>query len=249
MSVVRHLRLKTNTILRVLFQGGWYYLMLLTSLGKKASINRFERRIYSQNGEDGILQYIFHKIGATNKFFVEVGAGDGIQCNTRFLKRLGWEGLQIDAYEQGDIKKHFVSTENVETILKRYKVPFDLDLLSIDIDGNDYWIWQAIVSYKPRVVMIEYNAMLGDKKSLVMPYNKRHNWNGSDYFGASLSALARLAKKKGYVLVGTNKTGVNAFFVERSLAGKHFLNGEVRQFYHAPGYALYPRSLKKFVKG
>src|SRR5688572_27173062 len=103
-----------------------------------ANFNDFERRVYSQNGEDGLMSFIFQQIGTTNQYFVEIGAGDGQECNTRYLKTLGWSGLQIDAEPAPGIFAHFITAENVEAILQEHQAPHEFDLLSIDVDGNDY---------------------------------------------------------------------------------------------------------------
>lgn len=248
MNQGHHLLLVADTLGRVIFQGLRYYFRLVMLRGQKQPIHLYERRIYSQNGEDGIIGYIFHKIGVTDKYFVEIGAGDGKQCNTRFLKRQGWSGIQIDAEKSPGIKQAFVDAGNVEALFKRYKVPEVFDLLSIDIDGNDYWIWKAIAVYEPRVVVIEYNAVVGARLSRVMPYNKHHRWDGTDYFGASLAALDGLSRKKGYRLVGTDTMGINAFFVKAESAEQYFTHSSVRELYHSPRYLIYPRSNRRMAK-
>lgn len=187
----------------------------------KARLNDFEMRMYSQNGEDGILQYIFHKIGAPYKHFVEIGMEDGTECNTRYLRELGWRGLGMDGnYESRWVKKEWVTRENVERLFHKYSVPKMFDLLSIDIDFNDYWVWKAITRYHPTVVVIEYNSAWGTKKKKVVRYNPKFTKpDGSGYFGASLSALVELGKQKGYRLVACDEKGINAFFVTKEKAG------------------------------
>lgn len=248
MKILKHSLLLLDTVIRAVVQGSRYYILLIWGWGRKMPIHLYERRIYSQNGEDGIIGYIFHKIGTTNRRYVEIGAGDGVQCNTRLLKRLGWSGIQIDGQKNTGIKQHFVRADNVEQILKQYAVPLQFDLLSIDIDGNDYWIWEAIKTYEPRVVVIEYNAMLGPKKAWTIPYRQKQVWDGTDYFGASLQALVKLGKKKGYRLIGTDSKGINAFFVMTKLADTYFLKEKATDLFHPPGYAVYPHSTKNFVK-
>lgn len=246
MTQIRHYWDLAHTLLRFGFQGLRYYLRPLLWGNKKVPIHYFERRVYSQNGEDGILGYIFHRIRTTNKVFVEIGAGDGLQCNTRFLRVRGWQGIQIDAVGSALVKHHFADRENIEKILKNYNISKAFDLLSIDIDGNDYWIWQAITHYRPRVVVIEYNAMMGSSSSVVMPYDSRHIWDGTEYFGASLAALVGLGRMKGYRLIGTDSQGVNAFFVESKLA-KLFATKTIEGLFHPPKYELYPPSKRKMI--
>jgi hypothetical protein len=113
-----------------------------------------------------------------------------------------------------------VTAENVEQIFESAGAPRQFDLLSIDIDGNDFWVWQSIAAYVPRVVAIEYNANLPLDATLVMPRDDGHTWDGTDYFGASLGAYEDLATEKGYRLIHTDSTGVNAFFVLRSEASR-----------------------------
>ena len=193
-----------------------------------------EARVYSQNGEDGLLLYIFSKIGTTDKSFVEFGVEDGRECNTANLSiNFGWNGLLMDCDEENvarakqfyrevassrvRVVQCFVTAENINHYLPKGSV----DLLSVDIDGNDYWVWKAIKVLDPRVVIIEYNAVLGVDKSLTVEYDPnfvRYRKHRSGYYhGASLAALTKLAGSKGYGLVGCESSGVNAFFVKKEL--------------------------------
>ena len=136
----------------------------------------------------------------------------------------------------------FVTVDNVLTLFKNAKIPKEFDLLSIDIDGNDYWIWQYLLSYKPRVVVIEYNASLGLSAEWVMKYNKSHKYDYTNYHGASLKSLEKLGQKLGYNLVGCSFSGVNAFFVRKDLVGRKFLEPFTSEnFYEPPRYYLYRR--------
>lgn len=134
------------------------------------------------------------------------------------------------------VVKTFITKDNIENILLQQNVPADLDLLSIDIDGNDFWVWQSISKYKPRVVVIEYNASFIPPQSWIMPYNENHHFDGRRYFGASLVAMNGLAQQKQYTLVGCDKMGVNAFFVRNDLINSHFLKESVDYFYSSPKY-------------
>jgi hypothetical protein len=200
-----------------------------------APLTARELRVSSQNGEDGVLQAIFALIGVGSAWFVEFGASTGQEGNCVLLAdRLRWSGLfaeaDPDAYEGLAAKyaaservvtrRELVSAENVEPLLASAGVPREFDLLSIDIDGNDYWVWQAIRAFRPRVVVIEYNASLPPAEQLVMPRDDRHAWDATDYFGASLGAYQALGAEKGYELVHTDSTGVNAFFVAGSEAAR-----------------------------
>ncbi len=184
-------------------------------------LERFERRKWSQGGEDGLLATLFDVIGPTNRFLVEFGCGDGSQCNGAALIRDGWQGLMMDGQvppRQSDllIQKEWISAETIVPLFKKYDVPKRFDLLSLDIDGNDYWVWKAI-PHRPRVVIIEYNGNLPPNPSVTIPYDPHFCWRGGDHYGASLGALAKLGEQKGYRLVYCTQAGVNAVFVDKSL--------------------------------
>ena len=204
------------------------------------NINRFEATIFSQCGEDGILDAIFNKIGTTNKYFVEFGVQDGVECNTRFLReKRGWSGLMMDGGDNNPeiIKKEFITAENINDLFKKYEVPGEFDLLSIDIDGNDYWVWKAIdESYSPHVVAMEYNSSVLPNESKTIEYEPDFVWDHTDYFGASLLALVKLAKMKGYTLVGCNNLGTNAFFVRDDKIKDSFILKEMQQLYRPPRF-------------
>ena len=196
-------------------------------------------KVYSQHDEDGITEEIFNRIGCTNKFFVEFGVGDGLENGTTYCLLKGWGGAWIDgsavcvdAIEKGfrpfieagrlRVRYSFITAENIEQLFTELGVPEEFDLLSIDIDNNDYWVWQAIRRYSPRVVAVEYNASFKQTASCVVPYSPTNIWNHTNYFGASLKALEGLGRRKGYSLVGCNYTGVTAFFVRDDLVGDRF---------------------------
>ena len=204
------------------------------------NINKFGIKIYSQNDEDGIILYILKHIGVKTKKFVEVGVENGIECNTtNLLKNFDWSGAQIEGnkklYNNAKIQLKkvlgkkiknlkllniFVTKKNINQILKKYSGK-EIDLLSIDIDGNDFWIWKAINCVKPRLVVIEYNSFFGPNISATIKYNPKFSWdhyNNKPYYGASLKALEKLGKQKKYSLVGVDKNGVNAFFIRNDLA-------------------------------
>lgn len=202
-------------------------------------LGRFERQIYSQNGEDGILEEIFARIGNANKQFVEFGVSQGLENNTAYLLLSGWKGVWFEGSAKffasiqktfapliasGHLtaKNAFITAENIEGLFAETKVPTEPDLLSIDIDGNDYWIWKAIINYKPRVVVIEYNSLLGPTQPLAMPYDPKWVWDRKMHFNSSLKAYELLGKEKGYSLVYCNIMGCNAFFVRNDLLGDKF---------------------------
>ncbi|HEY6325521.1 MAG TPA: hypothetical protein VIW73_03255 [Candidatus Cybelea sp.] len=184
----------------------------------------------SQNGEDGILAELFARI-PHHRYFVEIGVEDGEQCNAALLaRRYGWRGVMIEAddacferlsttYASLPVTcvQLLVDRENVGAAFDAAGVPRSLDLLSIDIDGNDYYVWEALRSFSPSVVVIEYNASFGPRKSVTIEYNPQHGWQRTRYYGASLTALAKLGARLGYGLIGTDRRGINAFFVRRDL--------------------------------
>lgn len=196
-------------------------------------------KAYSQHDEDGITEEIFRRIGTTNQYFVEFGVGDGLENGTTYCLLKGWSGAWIDgsavcveAIERGfaflidagrlRVRYSFITAENIEQLFSELDVPEEFDLLSIDIDNNDYWVWQAIRRYRPRVVAVEYNASFRASVRCVVPYHPTTIWNYTNHFGASLRALEELGVDKGYRLVGCNFTGVTAFFVRDDLVGDHF---------------------------
>lgn len=208
-------------------------------------------KAYSQNDEDGILAEIFRRIGTTDRSFVEFGVEHGVQCNSLWLLMQGWSGLWIEGSERHVktmLKSHahwlqsghlavcraFITAENInELIGARYK-DREIDLLSIDIDFNDFWVWRAIEVVKPRVVVIEYNATWAPPASITVPYSPTRMWQGDNYCGASLGALARLGEHKGYSLVGCCLAGVNAFFVRNDLLQGRFLNPGALEDHYEP---------------
>jgi hypothetical protein len=196
-------------------------------------------KIYSQNDEDGILREIFRRIGTTAKTFIEIGAGDGLENNTVALLFEGWKGLwvegsarQVDKIERSRprtiesgqliVRRSLVTKENVDGLIRAVVLDPEIDLLSIDIDGNDYHVFSAIHCVRPRVIAIEYNAKFVPPLEFCMEYDAGHQWQGDDCYGASLKFIELRLAEKGYVLVGCNITGSNAFFVRRELAGDKF---------------------------
>jgi len=196
-------------------------------------------KVYSQHDEDGMIEEIFRRIGSTDRYFVEFGVGDGLENCTSYLLLKGWSGAWIDGsaicYEGilknmasfiggGRLKARysFITTANIGGLFAELGVPVEFDFLSIDIDRNDYWIWEALEQYRPRVVAIEYNASWKHTISCVVPYDANAVWDWTSYFGASLKALEILGRKKGYSLIGCAYTGVTAFFVRNDCLGDHF---------------------------
>lgn len=186
----------------------------------QADLERAASSTYSAGGEDGVLLRLFERIGTTNRYFVEFGAWDGRHESNTALLRLhhGWQGLLMEGSDRADgalVRREFVTPENVEALFHRYRVPSRFDLLSIDIDGNDYWVWKAIRGFTPRVVVVEYNIHFATHLARTMPYDPDHEWDETLYHGASLAALRKLGHEKGYALVHAEGWAPNAFFVHR----------------------------------
>jgi hypothetical protein len=234
---------------------------------ESGTLTGHELRVFSQNGEDGVIAELIARCGAPSRFFVEFGAGDGHENNCAVLADLlGWSGVFIegdpDLYSALDAKYRpidavrtvnaMISADNAEDVFARAGVPPEPDLLSIDVDGADLWIWRALRSHRPRLVVIEYNSALDPDRPLVQPPDLSGAWDGTDYYGASIGALRALADEKGYRLVHTDLTGTNAFFVREDVAGdlptdvpvrgpNHFLaGGGHRPDPHLRPYRTYP---------
>ena len=208
-----------------------------------------EHKVYSQNGEDGVIEEIFFHIHTTNKFYVEFGAHNGIECNTRLLReRHQWSGLLMDKqYENQEINLHrcLATRENIIPLLIQHNVPVEFDLLSIDIDFNDFYVLREILCrFTPRVIVCEYNATHGPEEDKVVRYNAEYAWDGTNYFGSSLLALYKLCQLLDYVLIYAESTGVNAFFVRKealSVNNKRFIHmDDVTKIYRSPGYGTGP---------
>jgi len=196
-----------------------------------------EFRTFSQWGEDGILQHLLRHVVITKKIFIEFGVENYTESNTRFLLiKDNWSGLVVDGsaanidfiknddiYWRHNLKAEhaFITAENINDLFRKNGIVGEIGLLSIDIDGNDYWVWQAIDVVNPSIVVLEYNSGFGAERAVTVPYDasfirsKAHYSNL--YYGSSLSALWLLGRRKGYTLVGCNSAGNNAFFVRNDL--------------------------------
>jgi hypothetical protein len=209
-----------------------------------SSLTDHEFKVFSQWGEDGILQYLTGNLQIANRTFIEFGVEDFHESNCRFLMTKDlWQGYVIDGspaniatLEASDFfwkypltaKASFITRENVAALLEESGFDKDLGILSVDIDGVDYFVLQALEAWRPRILVVEYNGVFGGSRAVSVPYsadfqrNLRHKSNL--YYGASLSAFNHLAAARGYALVGVNSVGSNAFFVRREL-----LNERVRE--------------------
>jgi hypothetical protein len=201
-------------------------------------LERYGLKIYSQYDEDGIIQEVFHRIGATSRTFVEFGVGNGLENNTLALLLAGWNGLWIegsapqvsriqskfrDPISNGRLRltAAFIDRDNINGLIGEY-FNDEIDFLSIDIDGNDIHVLAALDIVRPRVITIEYNAKFPPPISIAQRYDPGFIWKQTDYMGASLAAIAKVASAKGYSLVGCGIAGVNAFFVRNDLLEDKF---------------------------
>jgi hypothetical protein len=205
------------------------------------SFDDVEFRAFSQNGEDGILLFIFALIGMGGRRSVEICAGDGIQCNTaNLIVNHGWTGLMFEGNEHlaqtgrsfyaglGDTFYHpptivnaWITRENINQLIKSHGIEGQVDLLSLDLDGVDYWVWEALDVIRPRVVIAEIQCIWGAERAVTVPYRQEFRIQFIDkfgvYSGASLPAFVKLARRKGYRLVGVQRLGINAVFIEEGV--------------------------------
>jgi len=215
---------------------------------------------WSQNHEDGMIHEIFRRVGTTSKTFLEIGVEDGSETNTTLLLSAGWKGWWIEANPDScssisaqlqkmpkaskrlQLKRAFVSPANINALLAELAVPQEVDLFSLDIDLNTYHIWAALENFRPRVMVVEYNASFPPDQVWIHPLNPDATWDYTQPFGASLKAFELLGSKLGYSLVGCDLTGINAFFVRNDLVKNLFSGPFTSENHHEPArYHLWYR--------
>lgn len=199
------------------------------------NLQDYEFQVYSQWGDDGIIQFLVSYLDINDKRFVEFGVENFKECNTRFLLiNNNWTGLVMDGSDANvrEIKNEevywqynltaraeFITAENINDLLSKNGFAGEIGLLHIDIDGNDYWVWKAIQVSNPIIVIVEYNSVFGFDKPWTIPYRpdfKRTDFHLSNlYFGASILSFCDLAEEKGYVFIGCNSNGNNAYFIRK----------------------------------
>jgi hypothetical protein len=213
---------------------------ILTELYRARSGRRladYEFKVFSQWGEDGIIQRLIHEVPLAHRTFIEFGVEDFMESNCRYLlMNDNWQGMVLDGSTRNIetlrasyfFWKHdlqavaaFITAENIDALLAKAGFESDLGLLSVDVDGVDFWILQAVECVQPRILVVEYNSLFGPERIITVPYEadfqrtRKHHSNL--YYGASLGAMTALATVRGYDLVGTNSAGSNAFFVRRDV--------------------------------
>ena len=216
-----------------------------------SSIHEVEFKVFSQWGDDGIIQWIINNIEIKNKTFIEFGVGNYRESTTRFLMmNNNWSGFIMDSskskinkiinseyYWKYDLlaKHAFVTTENINELISIPNFDKEIGLLHIDIDGNDYWIWDAINSIEPIILIIEYNSVFGPKRSITVPYKKDFSRTSAHhsnlYYGASLRSLYDLSRSKNYAFIGCSSSGNNAYFIR-----KDKLNEKIRKISIEEGF-------------
>ena len=226
--------------------------------GDPKRLLRYQTQVCSQGGEDGIIHEIFRRIGIATRQFAEIGVGDGSENNTAFLLSQGWSGYWIDgndAFERTVANRpdltsetirtlvSFVTAENVASLFRQLEVPEEIDLLSLDIDQNTYYVWESLRDFRPRVVVVEYNAAVPSDVAWKVTYDANRVWDGTQNYGASLKAFEILGRELGYALVGCDPLGINAFFVRSDLADGHFLEPFTSENHHEP--PRYPLSFRR----
>ena len=202
-------------------------------------LNDSEFKVFSQWGDDGIIQYLLQTVAISRKIFIEFGVENYQEANTRFLlMNNNWKGLVIDGSAENiqHIKSRnwywrynltaiseFITRDNINELFNKNNFSGSIGLLSIDIDGNDYWIFQSIVAVQPDIIISEYNSLFGAEHAISIPYDPKFQRTQAHYsnlyWGASLKALIHIASIKGYAFIGCNNNGNNAFFVKNEKLG------------------------------
>jgi hypothetical protein len=213
------------------------------------NISDYEFKIFSQWGEDGIIQHLINSVQIENKTFIEFGVEDFFESNCRFLlMKDNWKGYVIDGSEANiarirasyyfwrhhlNTKQAFITKDNINELLAESRFEEDLGLLSIDLDGIDYFVLEAISMYRPRILIAEFNDVFGSQRAITVPYRADFNRTKAHYsnlyFGASIAAISILAESKGYAFVGTGSMGGNAFFVRSDLLNDKVQQKSIRQ--------------------
>lgn len=210
------------------------------NLNKITSIEETFFKVFSQDYEDGIIQYLIKSLGLKNIKFVEIGTQDYSESNTRYIfETMRCEGLIIDPTP--NLKKKinsflrtwkntltihndFINSNNVVEIIEKNSFEKNLDIFSLDIDGIDYWILEKLPKKIAKIFIIEYNPYFGSKKEICAPnieYFDRFKYHSTGFcWGASLKAIIKLMKQKGYTFIGTNNLNVNSFFVQDEFISK-----------------------------
>jgi hypothetical protein len=230
--------------------------LLVENIKRKIDIGSFkevEFKVFSQFGDDGIIQWLINTLNIPNQTFIEFGVQDYRESNTRFLMMNdNWAGFVMDGSEEYVSKIRnseyfwqyelnaeavFINCENINNLISSQLFEKEVGLLHIDLDGNDYWIWEKIDVINPVIVILEYNSVFGIDRTITVPYDENFNRTEAHYsnlyWGASLRALIQLSNEKEYAFVGCNSSGNNAYFVR-----KDKLNNIIQEITIEEGYVL-----------
>ena len=228
--------------------------------------NGVERQVFSQDGEDGVIEKVFQVIEPTSRYCVEFGGGDGVKFSNmrNLILNHGFRSLMIDGDQKlvdscrqtyatrPDIRcaHHWVYPGNVETLFEQYGVPKDLDFLVIDIDSFDYYVWKVMHIYRPKLLMIEINGRFAPPTRAVVEYSPFLYWDNSFYYGASLQSMYESGRQKGYELIYVERRGLNAFFVDRQYFERFGIadNSPAKLYRpHNYSYSIPPEQLDKYI--
>lgn len=228
---------KDNNEIKLLL--GKMFANQLKAAGRLGNLQDAEFKVFSQWGDDGIIQYLVQQLDINTKVFIEFGVENYLEANTRFLQmNNNWRGLVMDGSDQNvtfikndeiywkydlTARSAFVTAENINELIASAGFGGEIGLLHIDIDGNDYWVWKAIDVVTPVIAIIEYNSLFGSERAITVPYDpsfyRMTAHHSGIYAGASLPSLCDLANEKGYAFVGCNSAGNNAYFVRKDRLG------------------------------
>jgi hypothetical protein len=234
------------------------YQQMAQAGGPMPNLADTEFAAFSQEGEDGNLLYLLSVVGMETRIVVELGCGQGTQnMSANLIVNHGFNGLLVDGSQDNidyakawfgrrpqtrlyppQLSSSWVTRDNVNDLMTDHSVSGEVDLFSLDLDGNDYWIWKNLIVIQPRVVVVEFNNLWGAADAVSVPYIEDfeavYTASGLDYGGASLAAFDHLAQQKGYHLVGTNINAYNAYFVRNDLATDLLPEVSVAQCLAAP---------------
>lgn len=233
--------------------------IILSRLNQEAAsknLKDYEFKVFSQWGEDGIIQHLIRSVAIRDKTFVEFGVEDFFEANCRFLLMKDyWRGFVMDGSmhnierlkgsyfywkHQLEAVHAFITRESINDLLSSSGFGSDLGILSIDLDGVDYYVLEAIENFSPRILICEYNSVFGAARKISVPYapdfRRTEAHHSNLYWGASLGAMTHIAAKKGYALVGTNAAGNDAFYVRKDLMNDRLEALSVEAAYVASGY-------------
>jgi len=228
----------------------------IASVAPAADLAASERSVSSPGGQDGVLERICEIIEPTHRFLVDLGAGDGVEGSSsrNLIAQHGWRGLLVEpspgpgalleeryaGHDGVKILQAGVYPGDVEILMERARVPADLDLLIVGLEGNDWYVWRAIDEFRPKVVEIGYNAAFVPPQTMVIEYHPLNYWDGSLYFGASIQSLYALGQRKGYELVYADRGGTTLFFVEKRYFPRFGIpdNAPIRLYVPRQGFPL-----------